>query len=38
MKPLGSQDEGPVGPRGEGFYAGDFRDLEGNKLNLFCLG
>ncbi len=35
---LGSKDEGPVGPRGEGFYAGYFRDLDGNKLNVFCLG
>ena len=30
-------DEGPAGPRGdEGFYAGYFRDLDGNKLNVFC--
>ena len=35
---LGGQDEGPAGPRGEGFYAGYFRDLDGNKLNVFCLG
>jgi catechol 2,3-dioxygenase-like lactoylglutathione lyase family enzyme len=35
---LGGRDEGPVGPRGEGFYAGYFRDLDGNKLNVFCLG
>lgn len=35
---LGGQDEGPVGPRGEGFYAGYFRDLDGNKLNVFCMG
>jgi catechol 2,3-dioxygenase-like lactoylglutathione lyase family enzyme len=35
---LGSQDEGPVGPRGDGFYAGYFRDLDGNKLNVFCYG
>ncbi len=35
---LGGTDEGPVGPRGEGFYAGYFRDLDGNKLNVFCLG
>ena len=35
---LGGKDEGPVGPRGEGFYAGYFRDLDGNKLNVFCLG
>ena len=35
---LGAQDEGPAGPRFEGFYAGYFRDLDGNKLNVFCLG
>jgi predicted lactoylglutathione lyase len=35
---LGGKDEGPVGPRGEGFYAGYFRDLDGNKLNVFFLG
>jgi catechol 2,3-dioxygenase-like lactoylglutathione lyase family enzyme len=35
---LGAQDEGPAGPRGEGFYAGYFRDLDGNKLNVFCMG
>ena len=35
---LGGQDEGAAGPRGEGFYAGYFRDLDGNKLNVFCLG
>ena len=35
---LGSKDEGPAGPRGEGFYAGYFRDLDGNKLNVFCMG
>jgi len=34
---LGGQDEGPAGPRGDsGFYAGYFRDLDGNKLNVFC--
>lgn len=34
---LGGTDEGPVGPRGlTGFYAGYFRDLDGNKLNVFC--
>ena len=32
---LGGQDEGAVGPRGEGFYAGYFRDLDGNKLVVF---
>lgn len=35
---LGATDEGPVGPRGPGFYAGYFRDLDGNKLNVFCMG
>lgn len=30
--------EGPPGPRGEGFYAGYFRDLDGNKLNAFFMG
>lgn len=35
---LGGTDEGPAGPRGEGFYAGYFRDLDGNKLNVFCMG
>jgi catechol 2,3-dioxygenase-like lactoylglutathione lyase family enzyme len=35
---LGAKDEGAVGPRGEGFYAGYFRDLDGNKLNVFCMG
>jgi len=33
---LGGQDEGPAGPRGDQFYAGYFRDLDGNKLNVFC--
>jgi len=33
---LGAQDEGAPGPRGEGFYAAYFRDLDGNKLNAFC--
>ena len=35
---LGSRDEGPPGPRGEGFYAAYFRDLDGNKLNVFFIG
>jgi len=34
---LGATDEGPSGPRGDGFYAGYFRDFDGNKLNFFCL-
>ncbi len=34
----GGSDEGPVGPRGDdGFYAGYFRDPDGNKLNVFCM-
>ena len=33
---LGGTDEGPPGQRYEGFYAGYFRDLDGNKLNAFC--
>jgi predicted lactoylglutathione lyase len=35
---LGGKDEGAPGPRGDGFYAGYFRDLDGNKLNAFFLG
>ncbi len=36
---LGAQDEGEAGPRGSGgFYAGYFRDPDGNKLNVFCMG
>ncbi|MEO8386610.1 MAG: VOC family protein [Betaproteobacteria bacterium] len=35
---LGASDEGPPGQRGEGFYAGYFRDPEGNKLNAFFMG
>ena len=35
---LGAEDEGAPGPRGDGFYAGYFRDLDGNKLNAFVLG
>ena len=35
---LGATDEGQPGPRAEGgFYAGYFRDLDGNKLNAFCV-
>jgi len=33
---LGGRDEGAPGLRFEGFYAGYFRDLDGNKLNVFC--
>jgi predicted lactoylglutathione lyase len=33
---LGAVCEGKPGPRGlDGFYAGYFRDLDGNKLNAF---
>jgi catechol 2,3-dioxygenase-like lactoylglutathione lyase family enzyme len=35
---LGGTDEGAPGARGEGFYAGYFRDLDGNKLNFFSYG
>jgi predicted lactoylglutathione lyase len=35
---LGAKDEGAPGPRGDGFYAAYFRDLDGNKLNAFYLG
>jgi predicted lactoylglutathione lyase len=36
---LGGKDEGAPGPRGDsGFYAAYFRDLDGNKLNAFCMG
>lgn len=34
---LGGTDEGAPGPRGDNFYAGYFRDLDGNKLNFFCI-
>lgn len=34
---LGGSDEGAPGPRGDNFYAGYFRDPEGNKLNFFCI-
>jgi catechol 2,3-dioxygenase-like lactoylglutathione lyase family enzyme len=34
---LGAKDEGPAGPRMDNFYAGYFRDLDGNKLNVFCM-
>ena len=35
---LGAKDEGAPGQRGPGFYAGYFRDLDGNKLNFFFAG
>ena len=34
---LGAKDEGAAGPRGDRFYAGYFRDPDGNKLNVFCM-
>jgi catechol 2,3-dioxygenase-like lactoylglutathione lyase family enzyme len=34
---LGAADEGPAGPRGDSFYAGYFRDPDGNKLNFFYM-
>jgi hypothetical protein len=35
---LGAHDEGALGPRGHnGFYAGYFRDPDGNKLGVFCI-
>ena len=33
---LGGTDEGAPGLRLDNFYAGYFRDLDGNKLNAFC--
>jgi predicted lactoylglutathione lyase len=35
---LGAKDEGPAGRRSDDFYAGFFRDLEGNKLSVFYPG
>jgi len=35
---LGATDEGKPGPRGDTFYAGYFRDPDGNKLNCFFMG
>lgn len=35
---LGAPDEGAPGDRGDGFYAGYFRDPDGNKLNAFFMG
>ena len=34
----GGSCDGPPGPRGEGFYAGYFRDPDGNKLNAYIMG
>ena len=35
---LGGADEGAPGQRMDNFYAGYFRDLDGNKLNAFYFG
>jgi predicted lactoylglutathione lyase len=35
---LGAKDEGGPGPRSDNFYAGYFRDPDGNKLNAFFMG
>lgn len=35
---LGGTDEGAPGQRSDNFYAGYFRDLDGNKLNAFYFG
>ena len=35
---LGAKDEGAPGPRGDNFYAGYFRDPDGNKLNAYFMG
>ena len=35
---LGATDEGPPGKRGDVFYGGYFRDLDGNKLVAFVMG
>ena len=35
---LGGADEGAPGQRMDNFYAGYFRDLDGNKLNAFFFG
>jgi catechol 2,3-dioxygenase-like lactoylglutathione lyase family enzyme len=34
---LGGKDEGAPGARSDNFYAAYFRDLDGNKLNAFCM-
>ena len=34
---LGGTCEGPAGARSENFYAGYFRDLDSNNLNVFCM-
>lgn len=34
---LGGADDGAPGARSDTFYVGYFRDLDGNKLNAFCM-
>lgn len=34
---LGATDEGPAGARSDDFYAGYFRDPDGNKLSFYCM-
>jgi catechol 2,3-dioxygenase-like lactoylglutathione lyase family enzyme len=34
---LGAKDEGAPGSRGDNFYGAYFRDLDGNKLCVFCM-
>ena len=34
---LGAANEGDPGQRGPGFYGGYFRDMDGHKLNFFCM-
>ncbi|VAW47775.1 hypothetical protein MNBD_GAMMA02-1085 [hydrothermal vent metagenome] len=34
---LGDSCEGKPGDRGNGFYAAYFGDLDGNKLNAYCM-
>jgi catechol 2,3-dioxygenase-like lactoylglutathione lyase family enzyme len=34
---LGATDEGAPGSRGDGWYCGYVRDLDGHKLNFFCM-
>ena len=35
---MGAKDEGAPGQRSDNFYAGYFRDPDGNKLNAFVMG
>ena len=35
---LGAADEGAAGPRSPSFYAAYFRDPDGNKICVFCMG